>query len=607
MHKVEARLSSSLTVFISVAQSVSSPFGQLVGHTHNPCSQWAPCLQLTPRHKSKCKIMKLGTSTVGSETYHNRLCWQQRCIVAFCKQQFSCGTLRDRFVHLCHRLFCPQPRLSRHLDLPQCSRWDRHKCQLGQSPDSYKRSSTRNLYWHIHLKLTIGNKKWANTDSSSLKASGSTIYVCTERMESNAVPTISFALAIDVLKCIFCLVALLDFLRFFLWLTARSVFHNGNVGLLETAFPFELTLVIIGDPITATHRLIFFATFRALTKGQISTFHTNGMVVTRPFTARPIRIWKKVVQSQTEIRRTHVVRVVTTNAKVFGRQIKSILATVFLHFAQIVVWFSIVGTHGSHYGLAALIAHTIGNALFVDLAFLTKITAEQLALIQACKQTLWHYADHKSNTKSCEIRTTCTFVRRAVHSRIINELPTLGKMFLHEKFNVRPLLAADDYACLLNVGRFSIQLYISQGWSTTFQVHSPLFNSWLKVSKLQKWTWMVSNQLSRPHKHKPPQKQQLEWKRSHETRLPQFSAEYNTLVAANVSTSPWVMKKTCYLNYKGRNRWREDQRSCDKPPASSGIRCDTAKRQRMLATNSVLYSIAFLPFCRCLHKQEPFR
>ena len=45
-----------LTVFISVAQSVSSVAGQLVGHTQSPCSQWAPCLQLTPRHKSADKM-----------------------------------------------------------------------------------------------------------------------------------------------------------------------------------------------------------------------------------------------------------------------------------------------------------------------------------------------------------------------------------------------------------------------------------------------------------------------------------------------------------------------------------------------------------------------
>ena len=54
-----------LTVFISVAQRVSSVLGQSVGHMHRPCSQWAPCLQLMPRHKSveykkiqkKCKYI----------------------------------------------------------------------------------------------------------------------------------------------------------------------------------------------------------------------------------------------------------------------------------------------------------------------------------------------------------------------------------------------------------------------------------------------------------------------------------------------------------------------------------------------------------------------
>ena len=41
-----------LTVFISVAQRVSSVLGQSVGHMHRPCSQCAPCLQLMPLHKS---------------------------------------------------------------------------------------------------------------------------------------------------------------------------------------------------------------------------------------------------------------------------------------------------------------------------------------------------------------------------------------------------------------------------------------------------------------------------------------------------------------------------------------------------------------------------
>ena len=63
-------------------------------------------------------------------------------------------------------------------------------------------------------------------------------------------------------------------------LTARCVFHDGHVGLLETSFTFQLTLVIVGDSIAPADRLIFLGTFRALTKGQISTFNTNGMVVT---------------------------------------------------------------------------------------------------------------------------------------------------------------------------------------------------------------------------------------------------------------------------------------------------------------------------------------
>ena len=81
------------------------------------------------------------------------------------------------------------------------------------------------------------------------------------------------------------------------WLTARCVFNDGNVCFLETGFPLELTLVIVGDSVATTHRLIFLSTFRALTKGQISTFNTNGMVVTRPFATRSIRICR-IIQTQ---------------------------------------------------------------------------------------------------------------------------------------------------------------------------------------------------------------------------------------------------------------------------------------------------------------------
>ena len=81
------------------------------------------------------------------------------------------------------------------------------------------------------------------------------------------------------------------------WLTARCVFHDGNVCFLETGFPLELTLVIVGDSVATAHRLIFLSTFRALTKGQISTFNTNGMVVTRPFATRSIRICR-IIQTQ---------------------------------------------------------------------------------------------------------------------------------------------------------------------------------------------------------------------------------------------------------------------------------------------------------------------
>ena len=77
------------------------------------------------------------------------------------------------------------------------------------------------------------------------------------------------------------------------WLTTRFDFDNGN--FIETGF--QLTLVIVGDSVATTHRLIFLSTFRALTKGQISTFNTNGMVVTRPFATRSIRICR-IIQTQ---------------------------------------------------------------------------------------------------------------------------------------------------------------------------------------------------------------------------------------------------------------------------------------------------------------------
>ena len=75
----------------------------------------------------------------------------------------------------------------------------------------------------------------------------------------------------------------------------------------------------------------------------------------------------------------------TTNAKIFGREIEPILATVLLHFAQVIVGVSIIGTHGTHYGLALLIAYTISDALLVDIALLSIIATQELALIQTCK------------------------------------------------------------------------------------------------------------------------------------------------------------------------------------------------------------------------------
>lgn len=57
-----------------------------------------------------------------------------------------------------------------------------------------------------------------------------------------------------------------------------------------------------------------------------------------------------------------------------------------LHFAQIVICFAVIGTHGSDNGLAHLIAHAIGDSLLVNFAFLAEIATKQLALIEACKK-----------------------------------------------------------------------------------------------------------------------------------------------------------------------------------------------------------------------------
>ena len=78
------------------------------------------------------------------ESYRNRLCWPPQYIAAFCRRQFSCGTHLGRFGHLYHRLFWPHFPLSPHLDLPRCSRWDRHRFRIGRCPDFYKLSRTGN-------------------------------------------------------------------------------------------------------------------------------------------------------------------------------------------------------------------------------------------------------------------------------------------------------------------------------------------------------------------------------------------------------------------------------------------------------------------------------
>lgn len=59
------------------------------------------------------------------------------------------------------------------------------------------------------------------------------------------------------------------------------------------------------------------------------------------------------------------------------------MASQFLHVAKAVVGLSVIGTDGSHDGLAGLRTHAIGDALLVDVAILAIIAAEQFALIQA--------------------------------------------------------------------------------------------------------------------------------------------------------------------------------------------------------------------------------
>ena len=59
-----------------------------------------------------------------------------------------------------------------------------------------------------------------------------------------------------------------------------------------------------------------------------------------------------------------------------------ILAAILLHFAQVVIAVSVIGTHWSNDGLTIIFANAIGDPLLVDFTLLTVVTTEQLTLIQ---------------------------------------------------------------------------------------------------------------------------------------------------------------------------------------------------------------------------------
>ena len=58
-----------------------------------------------------------------------------------------------------------------------------------------------------------------------------------------------------------------------------------------------------------------------------------------------------------------------------------ILAAILLHFTQVVIAVSVIGTHWSNDGLTIIFANAIGDPLLVDFTLLTVVTTEQLTLI----------------------------------------------------------------------------------------------------------------------------------------------------------------------------------------------------------------------------------